>query len=391
MAASNRIGNRFFIGQRAEVQPYVFGTKKGCFQTFTIPDNVTTPTDEYIALGKELVRAFRTDGLLQIEAEQTFVDLSQLAYKESKIFFGNNSLETKKQFINDSTFSGYIGSGEETTDGVLDGSEIFTVTPDVDKNHERVKANWPCHGPVPWPSDTYEKAIKNYMSAIGSKGDNLLKLIALGLDIDINYFFNLAQNGWHHMRVLRFPAENVANSEIDNEERRKGATRGIGSHTDYGLLVIAAQDDVGGLYIRPPIDGEKRLNNWQDGNSMAGKFEHEEPWVFVEPVSNALTVFPGDMFQLMTNGYLLSTPHKVSLHPSRERFALAYFHEPSFDAELKTIEKFVENGEVNSIEYGTHFTNMYIRGLPERSVSKNLIQDNYKSVLENIFQNRSVN
>jgi isopenicillin N synthase-like dioxygenase len=375
------------VGKRAEnKQPYVYGTKKGNFQTFVIPKNVNVPTDENIALGKKLIRAFRTDGLLQIEADQEVVNLYESAYKESKNFFANNSLQKKEEFINDSTYSGYIGSGDEATDGKLDGSEIFTVTPDIDPNDKRVKANWPCHGPVPWPSDEYKNAIKNHMSSVGKIGDNLLKLIALGLDLDINYFYNLAQNGWHHMRVLRFPAANV----VDSEKAGKKITRGIGSHTDYGLLVIASQDDIGGLYIRPPVDGEIRLNNWQNGNSMAGKFENEDPWTFVEPVSNALTIFPGDMLQLMTNGYLLSTPHKVSLHPTSERFALAYFHEPAFETELKTIDKFAESGEINSIEYGTHFTNMFMRGLPERSVTKKLIQNNYKSVLDDIFDNRSV-
>nr|WP_251051047.1 MULTISPECIES: 2OG-Fe(II) oxygenase family protein [unclassified Streptomyces] len=38
------------------------------------------------------------------------------------------------------------------------------------------------------------------------------------------------------MRVLRFPAGS------------RTTERGIGAHTDYGLLVIAAQDEVGGLH-----------------------------------------------------------------------------------------------------------------------------------------------
>lgn len=161
--------------------------------------------------------------------------------------------------------------------------------------------------------------------------------------------------------------------------------RGIGAHTDYGLLVIATQDDVGGLFVRPPVCGEKRLNAWLDGNSMAGVYEKDDPWTFVEPVANTLTVFPGDMFQLLTNGYLLSTPHKVSLNPSRERFAMAYFHEPAFDRKLETLEMFRENGFRHSIEYGTHFTNMFIRGLPDRSVSKKLLDGSYKTVLKDIF------
>lgn len=112
-------------------------------------------------------------------------------------------------------------------------------------------------------------------------------------------------------RVLRFPAAD-ATSE-----------RGIGSHTDYGLLVIAAQDDVGGLYIRPPVPGEARGRNWLPGESTAGRYENDEPWTFVAPVPAVFTVFPGDIMQFITGGTLLATPHKVRLgrsgavHPGR--------------------------------------------------------------------------
>jgi isopenicillin N synthase-like dioxygenase len=85
------------------------------------------------------------------------------------------------------------------------------------------------------------------------------------------------------MRVLRFPPAD-ATSE-----------RGIGSHTDYGLLVIAAQDDFGGLCIWPPVPGEERGRNWLPDESMAGRYEHDEPWTFVTPVPAVFTVFPGDI------------------------------------------------------------------------------------------------
>ena len=47
----------------------------------------------------------------------------------------------------------------------------------------------------------------------------------------------IADLGW-----VRFPARNATNGK-----GKEG--RGIGSHTDYGLLVISAQDDVGGWFI----------------------------------------------------------------------------------------------------------------------------------------------
>lgn len=85
----------------------------------------------------------------------------------------------------------------------------------------------------------------------------------------------------------RFPPTNKTNG--------KGkAGRGIGSHTDYGLLVIAAQDDVGGLFIRPPYQGENYAN-WE--KSAAGMKEDDEGWVYVPPVADTFTVFPGKQHQ----------------------------------------------------------------------------------------------
>ena len=96
--------------------------------------------------------------------------------------------------------------------------------------------------------------------------------------------------------------------------------------------MIAAQDDVGGLYVRPPVAGEQRQAQLAArARARPGMYENEEPWTFVKPVPQVLTVFPGDILQFMTGGYLLSTPHKVRL-AARERYALAYFHEPNFEA-----------------------------------------------------------
>jgi 2-oxoglutarate dioxygenase / 2-oxoglutarate/L-arginine monooxygenase/decarboxylase len=44
------------------------------------------------------------------------------------------------------------------------------------------------------------------MDELGSIGEKLLKLVALGLGLaDIDALTKLTRDGWHHMRVLRFP------------------------------------------------------------------------------------------------------------------------------------------------------------------------------------------
>jgi isopenicillin N synthase-like dioxygenase len=146
------------------------------------------------------------------------------------------------------------------------------------------------------------------------------------------------------------------------------------------MLVIAAQDDVGGLFVRPPVEGEHRNRNWLESESSAGMFEDEEPWTYVTPQPSVLTVFPGDILQFLTGGQLLSTPHKVKLN-TRERYAMAYFHEPNFNAVVRPL---AEPDSDDYIHYGTHFTNMFLRCYPDRITTQRIEAENRMSILENL-------
>jgi 2-oxoglutarate dioxygenase / 2-oxoglutarate/L-arginine monooxygenase/decarboxylase len=333
-------------------------------RTFHLPGSVNgSPRD--LELAQAMVRTWQTDGIFQIATDAAQDQITQSAINASRRFF-RMPMEFKSRHVSDLTYSGYIASGEEVTAGEADYSEIFTVCKDVPPGDARVQARWPCHGPVPWPSHGYEKSMRLFMDNLGSIGEKLLKLTALGLGLtDMNALTRLTRDGWHHMRVLRFPARSAATD------------RGIGAHTDYGLLVIAAQDEVGGLYVRPPVEGEQRNRNWLETESTAGMYEDEEPWVFVPPAPSVLTVFPGDILQFLAGGRLLSTPHKVKLN-IRERFTMAYFHEPNFQACVRPLADPPGN---EYIHYGTHFTNMFMRCYPERITTRRILAEDRLSVL----------
>ncbi|KAF7191482.1 2-oxoglutarate-dependent ethylene/succinate-forming enzyme [Pseudocercospora fuligena] len=369
----------FSVSKAASTLPPNHPARIRELQTFALPDEVTG-SDSDRALGRELVAAWRKDGILQIQFPPGLQVLSD-AIKKSKAFFALPH-DKKAKCVDSQSFAGYIASGEEITDGIADYSEIFTVTKDLAPSDSRVKSKWPCHGPCPWPSNSYKDAITSLMNYKGAIGQKLLHLTALGLNLSNPYaLVNLTRDGWHHMRVLRFPATNATNGK-----GKEG--RGIGSHTDYGLLVIAAQDEVGGLFVRPPIEGEK-YENWK--NSAAGAYEDDSKWVYVAPVENVFTVFPGDMLQFMTNSYLPSTPHKVGLN-TRERFAFAYFHEPNFNAVCKRLPDFSERSELSEqngkseedqeVHYGTHFTNMFMRNYLERITAKRMREEKRMDLLE---------
>jgi len=242
-------------------------------QTFHLPESING-TEAEVHLARRMMRAWQADGIFQVATDPVQNRRTTAAMEASRRFFAE-PLEFKSRHVSDLTYSGYIASGAELTAGEADYSEIFTVCPDVPLADPRVRAQWPCHGPVPWPGGAYQQSMRTFMGELGSIGEKLLKLTALGLGLgDLDTLTRLTNGGWHHMRVLRFPA------------RSQQTSRGIGAHTDYGLLVIAAQDDVGGLYIRPPVDGEWRPRNWLETESAAGRYENEEPWTYVRPVPN---------------------------------------------------------------------------------------------------------
>lgn len=112
-------------------------------------------------------------------------------------------------------------------------------------------------------------------------GEKLLELIAYRLGLqDGNALKRYTQDGWHHLYILRFPEHHNVNGKGKDGN-------GIGSHTDYGLLIIAAQDNVGGLFVRPPCEG----GNWKE--STAGLKADDDGWVYVPPIPGVFTVFPG--------------------------------------------------------------------------------------------------
>jgi 2-oxoglutarate dioxygenase / 2-oxoglutarate/L-arginine monooxygenase/decarboxylase len=331
--------------------------------TFRLPRSVRG-TESDTRLAAQMIAAWQRDGIFQVAMTGEQAALTSAAVAASRRFF-RLPMPAKSRCVSDLTYSGYIASGEEITAGDADMSEVFTVCQDVPATDPRVRQQWPCHGPAPWPDEGYRRDMLAFMAGLGAIGERLLRLAALGLGLpDLDALTRWTAGGWHHMRVLRFPA------------RSAGATRGIGSHTDYGLLVIAAQDEVGGLYVRPPVPGEHRPRNWLAEESTAGLFEHEEPWHLVAPVPDVLTVFPGDIMQFLTGGALLSTPHKVALN-TRERFALAYFHEPNFNACVRPLDR----AAPGRIHYGTHFTSMFTRSYPDRVTTRRILAENRLAVL----------
>lgn len=181
--------------------PPGFTAKVGRLETFTLPEKVSGSVSDQ-AIADAMIAAWRRDGILQISMSQTQQRVYQAANAASRRFFSQpNAL--KRACVDDMSYSGYIASGEEITDGVADYSEIFTVTKDLPHTDERVRQGWPCHGPCPWPYQEMKAVMGKYMDDLAVSGEKLLQLIEMGLDVPAGSLTNYTDDGWHHMRILR--------------------------------------------------------------------------------------------------------------------------------------------------------------------------------------------
>ena len=128
---------------------------------------------------------------------------------------------------------------------------------------------------------------------------------------------------------------------------------GVGRHTDYGMLTVLLQDDVGGLEVET-----------KDGL-----------WTDVPPVPGALIINVGDMVEIWTNGAFKAPPHRVKLSATNHRLSVAMFYEPGFESVISPIpvdkaliplEKSMTKPSLAfPIRYGDYVLSKYCSILPE--------------------------
>ena len=159
-------------------------------------------------------------------------------------------------------------------------------------------------GPNQWPElDGFRAACEAYVKAMTGLGRRLmgLALDALGAtDRTILEAFN-TPTIW--LRLLHYPPQSPQAPED---------LYGSAPHKDFGCLTLLAQDDVGGLQVQTPSGA----------------------WVDAPPMQDAFVVNVGDMLHRMSNGRLMSTPHRVINATGRERYSVPFFFDPHVSTEI---------------------------------------------------------
>lgn len=158
----------------------------------------------------------------------------------------------------------------------------------------------PLRGANRWPSTPADlrNAAMAYFDAAHGVAHHLMRGFAIGLDLEPEFFLQTADHPLSRASFVYYPAQ----------PPEMGADQfGVGPHTDFGVLTVLCQDDVGGLQVQD-VNGD---------------------WIQAPPIPGSLIVNVADLLARWTGGAYKSTPHRVVNASGRERLSLVLAWDPN--------------------------------------------------------------
>lgn len=255
----------------------------------------------------KISEACREAGFFYVVGHGVSLELQHRLESLSQQFFALP--EETKQAINmkkgGKAWRGYFPLGDELTSGKPDWKEGLYLGEELSENDPRVQAGIPLHGSNLFPASLpeFRKTVLEYIEAMTQLGHTLMRGISLSLGLADDYFAcHFTANPLILFRIFHYPPTTLANSS---------ESWGVGEHTDYGLLTILKQDQVGGLQVKA-----------------------KQGWIDAPPVENSFVCNIGDMLDRITEGLYRSTPHRVLNRSGISRYSYPFFFDPNFNANI---------------------------------------------------------
>ena len=178
----------------------------------------------------------------------------------------------------------------------------------------KTPADHPLRGPNQWPEFVpgIESAAMDYFNEAHQVAFQLMHGFALGLGLDKNFFLAASDKPLSRASFVYYPAQPEESGENQF---------GVAPHTDFGMLTVLCQDEVGGLQVED-INGD---------------------WIHAPPIDGTLIVNVGDLLARWTNGAYKSTPHRVVNQSGKERMSLVLAFDPNPDTTIDARDVFNES------------------------------------------------
>lgn len=225
------------------------------------------------------------------------------AFSSARAFFALPEDEKQKVACDDSYrgFTGF-GAGLDTVGQKRTGRrEYFLLGHEVD-DHDAISKG--LGGPNNWPLflPEFQRDIYAYYEAVSACGAQLLRLVALSLEISEHFFDDKYRKPGSVLTPIHYlPIPADAANDGDS----------LPLHTDFGCITLLNQDDAGGLKVTHRTTKEL---------------------IDVPPIEGSFVINVGDMLARWSNDRFVSTPHGVVNRSGKERYSLALFYNPQTDA-----------------------------------------------------------
>ena len=268
---------------------------------FSMPDIEQRDADTIA----ELKLALTTHGFFTITDHGIADDVLQSSYRLSKEFFLlSDAIKNTYAHPEKAGARGYTPFGKETAVGETtpDLKEFWHHGPLVDNTYDlRIHKNIEVDE-VNQFNITFDKLFNE----LNNLAINVLSCIGITIGLNKDYFYPWVNKGNSLLRMIHYPPTNNTNIYRARE------------HADINLitLLIGAQEK--GLEVK----------------------NKDNTWIKITADKNDIVCNIGDMLQLVTEGKLKSTPHRVVKYKDEEaksRYSIPFFLHPSPDIMLKSV------------------------------------------------------
>ena len=245
---------------------------------------------------KELGAAYTDIGFITIKNHGFGADVQDGLYSKAAAFFSlEKSVKSSYEIEGLAGQRGYTSFGKEHAKGMeaADLKEFWQVGQpepayEGPEYHDNASvAELPEFAP----------GFKHAYQELERIGRELLKAIALYLDLDSNYFEPWVQGGNSILRAIHYPP--ITQDPGDSVR--------AGQHEDINLITLLMGASAEGLEV---------LNK-------------QNEWIGITAIPGSLVVNVGDMLQRLTNGVMKSTTHRV-VNPPKEKWGTSRYSIPFF-------------------------------------------------------------
>lgn len=250
----------------------------------------------------ELRRASEEVGFIYVSNHGVDPQLISTARQNALRFF-RSPHELKLRVAMEKTHRGFIPIGDSS---MYEGAEpdqketfVWGFEPTAEERAHNADNRLRCANRWPDFVPELKASALAYFGAVHGLASNLMQAFAVGLGLAEDAFVQTADRPVSRGSFVYYPPR----------PKLRETQFGVGAHSDFGVLTILCQDDVGGLQVRSP-----------DGL-----------WLDATPISGTFVVNVGDLLERWSNDRYRSTPHRVINSASRERLSLVTAYDPNFE------------------------------------------------------------